>query len=167
MGKTYVVAGVTAALAVPLVAATPASAAQASSTVTPSLRARSYSGSVASVIDGDSIRVRINGRTREVRLIGVATASGQECYAAQAKRYARRQLDGRHVTLKTDAKHDQTDGSRLFAYVYVQGSLFNIKEIRNGYAKGRSYGPSYRLRAEFKAAERTAKANKVGLWGRC
>ena len=98
MGKTYVVAGVTAALAVPLVAATPASAAQASSTVAPSVRARSYSGSVASVIDGYLIRVRINGRTREVRLIGVATASSQQCYAAQATRYARRQLDGRHMS---------------------------------------------------------------------
>jgi len=184
MKKVYFAGGLAAALAVPLVAAAPASAATgATSTathataatttaasppvmVTPMARVRSYSGTVRSVIDGDSIRVRINGRTREVRLIGVAASSGSACYAKQAKRYASNRLDGRRVTLKTDPKHDQSD-SRLFAYVYVSGSLFNIKPIRAGYAKERSYGPSYRLRPEFKAAERQARSHHVGLWGHC
>jgi micrococcal nuclease len=160
--RGYVVAAVTAGLAVPLVAATPATAAEASTA-----RVRSYSGSVSSVIDGDSIRVRINGRSREVRLIGVAASSGRACYASQATTYVKSKLSGRWVTLRTDAQHDLSDGSRLFAYVYVQGSLFNIKEIRGGYAKERWYGPTYRLRSEFKAAERRAKAEHVGLWGHC
>ena len=159
--RSYVVAAVGAALAVPLVAATPATAAEASS------GARSYSGRVSSVIDGDSIRVRINGRSREVRLIGVAASSGSACYASQAAKYAKSKLSGRSVTLRTDARHDASDGNRLFAYVYVQGSLFNIKEIRGGYAKERSYGPAYRLRSDFKAAERKARADHVGLWGHC
>ena len=180
MKTVYIAGGLAAALAVPLATAAPASAATgATSTattttatttaasppvvVTPMARARSYSGTVRSVIDGDSIRVRINGRTREVRLIGVAASSGSACYAKQAKRYASNKLDGRRVTLKTDPRHDQSDGSRLFAYVYVSGSLFNIKPIRAGYAKERSYGPGYRLRPEFKAAER----HHVGLWGHC
>jgi len=185
MKKVYIAGGLAAALAAPLVGAAPASAATgATSTpttataatttaasppvmVTPMARARSYSGTVRSVIDGDSIRVRINGRTREVRLIGVAASSGSACYAKQAKRYTSNRLDGRRVTLKTDPKHDQSDGSRLFAYIYVSGSLFNIKPIRAGYAKERSYGPSYRLRPEFKAAERQARSHHVGLWGHC
>ena len=183
MKTVYIAGGLAAALAVPLAAAAPASAATgATSTattttatttaasppvvVTPMVRARSYSGTVRSVIDGDSIRVRINGRTREVRLIGVAASSGSACYAKQAKRYASNKLDGRRVTLKTDPRHDQSD-SRLFAYVYVSGSLFNIKPIRAGYAKERSYGPGYRLRPEFKAAERQARSHHVGLWGHC
>ena len=135
--------------------------------VTPMARVRSYSGTVSSVIDGDSIRVRINGRSREVRLIGVAAASGSACYASKAKQYTNSKLDGRWVTLKTDPKHDQSDGSRLFAYVYVKGSLFNIKPIRYGYAKERSYGPSYRLRSDFKAAESQARSHHLGLWGHC
>ena len=183
MKTVYIAGGLAAALAVPLAAAAPASAATgATSTattaatttaasppvmVTPMARVRSYSGTVRSVIDGDSIRVRINGRTREVRLIGVAASSGSACYAKQAKRYASNKLDGRRVTLKTDPRHDQSDGSRLFAYVYVSGSLFNIKPIRAGYAKERSYGPGYRLRPEFKAAERQARSHHVGLWGHC
>ena len=163
MKTVYIAGGLAAALAVPLAAAAPASAATgATSTatttaattiaasppvmVTPMARAHSYSGTVRSVIDGDSIRVRINGRTREVRLIGVAASSGSACYAKQARRYA---------------------SSRLFAYVYVSGSLFNIKPIRAGYAKERSYGPGYRLRPEFKAAERQARNHHVGLWGHC
>ena len=84
-----------------------------------------------------------------------------------ATRYAGTRLDGRRVTLKTDPRHDLSDGSRLFAYVYVSGSLFNIKPIRAGYAKERWYGPSYRLRPEFKAAERQARSRHVGLWGHC
>lgn len=185
MKTVYIAGGLAAALTVPLVAATPASAATgATSTATtataatataasppvmvrPMARARSYSGTVRSVIDGDSLRVRINGRTREVRLIGVAASSGSACYAKQATRYASNRLDGRRVTLKTDPRHDQSDGSRLFAYVYVSGSLYNIKPIRAGYAKERSYGPSYRLRPEFTAAERQARNHHVGLWGHC
>jgi endonuclease YncB( thermonuclease family) len=184
MKTLYIAGGLAAALAVPVVGAVPASAstratraattATAATTttktpvvVTPMARVRSYSGTVRSVIDGDSIRVRVNGRTREVRLIGVAASSGRACYAAQARRYANSKLDGRRVTLKTDPKHDQSDGSRLFAYVYVSGSLFNIKPIRAGYAKERWYGPSYRLRPEFKAAERQARSHHVGLWGHC
>ena len=184
MKTVYIAGGLAAALAVPLAAAAPASAATgATSTatttaatttaasppvvVTPMARARSYSGTVRSVIDGDSDRVRINGTTREVRLIGVAASSGSACYAKQARRYASSRLDGRRVTLKTDPRHDQSDGSRLFAYVYVSGSLFNIKPIRAGYAKERSYGPGYRLRPEFKAAERQARSHHVGLWGHC
>jgi endonuclease YncB( thermonuclease family) len=182
MKTVYIAGGLAAALAVPLVAAAPASAATGAATtaaatataatspsviVTPMARVRSYSGTVSSVIDGDSIRVRINGRSREVRLIGVAAASGSACYASKARRYTNSKLDGRRVTLKTDPRHDQSDGSRLFAYVYVQGSLFNIKPIRGGYAKERSYGPSYRLRPEFKAAERQARSHHVGLWGHC
>ena len=184
MKTVYIAGGLAAALAVPLAAAAPASAATGATgtatttaatttaasppvVVTPMARARSYSGTVRSVIDGDSIRVRINGRTREVRLIGVAASSGSACYAKQARRYASSRLDGRRVTLKTDPRHDQSDGSRLFAYVYVSGSLFNIKPIRAGYAKERSYGPSYRLRPEFKAAERQARSHHVGLWGHC
>jgi micrococcal nuclease len=185
MKTVYIAGGLAAALTVPLVAATPASAATgATSTattataataaaasppvrVTPMARARTYSGTVRSVIDGDSLRVRINGSTREVRLIGVAASSGSACYAKQATRYASNRLDGRRVTLKTDPRHDQSDSSRLFAYVYVSGSLYNIKPIRAGYAKERSYGPSYRLRPEFKAAERQARSLRVGLWGHC
>ena len=184
MKTVYIAGGLAAALAVPLVAAAPASAATGATSaptakaatttaasppvvVTPMARARSYSGTVRSVIDGDSIRVRINGTTREVRLIGVAASSGSACYAKQARRYASSRLDGRRVTLKTDPRHDQSDGSRLFAYVYVSGSLFNIKPIRAGYAKERSYGPGYRLRPEFKAAERQARSHHVGLWGHC
>ncbi len=183
MRTVHIAGGLAAALAVPLIAAAPASAATGATSsatttaatttaappvvVTPLARARSYSGTVRSVIDGDSIRVRINGRTREVRLIGVAASSGSACYAKQAKRYASNRLDGRRVTLKTDPRHDQSDGSRLFAYVSVSGSLFNVKPIRAGYAKERAYGPGYRLRPEFKAAERQARSHHVGLWGHC
>ena len=99
--RGYVVAAVSAALAVPLVAATPATAAEASRARGPApTRAR-----VSSVIDGDSIRVRINGRSREVRLIGVAAVkrtcllrlAGHEVRQVQAQRAVGHAADRRQA----------------------------------------------------------------------
>ena len=159
--KSFVVAAAGAALAVPLVAATPATAAEASSSV----RARSYSGTVSSVIDGDSIRVRINGRSREVRLIGVAASSGRACYASQATTVRQVQASGRRVTLRTDPKHDQSDGSRLFAYVYVRAACSTSR--RSGAATPRSgrTGPATGCARSSRPRSAQAKAHHVGSVG--
>jgi endonuclease YncB( thermonuclease family) len=70
------------------------------------------------------------------------------------------------VTLRTDAVNDQTD-HRLFAYVYVGDDLFNLKTVRQGYTRERSYGPDYEMRPQFLDAQKQAKAEDLGRWHDC
>ena len=129
---------------------------------------RNYQGIVTSIIDGDSIRVKLdNGPTREVRLIGVDSPEKRKCYHEKSKAFTGSRLEGRRVTLRTDPRRDGSDRSRLFAYVHVGGQLFNIETIRSGFARERAYGPKYQMRSQFKAAQRQAKSEDLGLWNTC
>jgi micrococcal nuclease len=152
-------AGLAFSLAVPVMVATPAVAASATTT--------SYSGTVVEIIDGDSLMVQIDEEdsTVEVRLIGVDAASGG-CASSQSTAFATNRLDDERVRLQIDRKRDESD-SRLFAYVYVNGSMFNLESIREGYSKVRTYGEfgvDQQYEARFLRAEQQAEDSDSGLW---
>ena len=149
-------------LAVPVMGATPA---MANAEINAE---RNYQGIVTSIIDGDSIRVDLDsGPTREVRLIGVDSPEKRRCYHQKSKAFAGNRLEGKRVTLRTDPRRDESDRSRLFAYVHVGGQLFNIEAIQSGHARERAYGPKYQMRSEFKTAQKEAKRQDRGLWNAC
>ncbi|WP_222269035.1 thermonuclease family protein [Modestobacter marinus] len=154
MRKINIATGVALALVAPVIGAAPALAEES----------RTYEGTVTEIIDGDSIRV--SGIGGAVRLIGVSATEPGGCYYAEARDFAADQLLGKGVTLQTDTVNDQTD-HRLFAYVYVDGELFNLKTVRQGYARERSYGPDYELRSQIRDAQRQAKAEDIGRWHDC
>ncbi|WP_369133482.1 thermonuclease family protein [Modestobacter sp. I12A-02662] len=154
MRKINVATGIALALAAPVIGAAPALADES----------RTYEGTVTEIVDGDSIRV--SGIAGSVRLIGVHAPHPGGCYWEESKNFAADQLLGRGVTLRTDSVNDQSD-HRLFAYVYVDGELYNQKTIRQGYTRERSYGPDYELRSDFREAQRQAKAEDLGRWHDC
>jgi cell division protein YceG involved in septum cleavage len=133
------------------------------------LRARdlgsSESGSVIDVLDGDSILVRIRGRTDEVRLIGVDAPEHGECYYPQSRAATTQWLQGKQVTLQFDENQAKTDGVRLFAYVYANKELINLDLIRRGFARERAYGHQYQLRSEFQEAQKKPWRQHTRLWG--
>ena len=156
MKRSCIATSFALALVAPVITAAPAGAA--------SEPIRTYTGTVTEAIDGDSIRV--SGIEGSVRLIGVHAAEPGGCYYREAKDFAEAELDGERVTLRTDSVNDETD-HRLFAYVYVDGELFNLETIRQGYARERSYGPDYELRSDFLEAQAQAKEEDLGRWDAC
>ena len=68
---------------------------------------------VVSVTDGDTVRVRIKRRTKDVRLIGIDTPEvygGVECGGKQASRSMKRMLDpGDRIKLIRDPTQDSRD----------------------------------------------------------
>jgi endonuclease YncB( thermonuclease family) len=156
--KSSIATGFALAIVAPVIGATPAMA--GSSSETP----RTYEGTVTEVIDGDSIRV--SGIGGSVRLIGVWAAEPGGCFYGEAKDFAAAQLNGKHVTLRTDSVNDETD-HRLFAYVFLDGELFNLETVRQGYARERAYGPDYELRSDFLKAEDQAEKEDLGRWDAC
>lgn len=127
---------------------------------------------VASVTDGDTFKININGKNETVRAIGMDTPETVDprkpvqCFGKEASNKAKELLSGKKVRLETDPTQGETDkyGRRL-AYIYTEGGIFyNKYMIEQGYAHEYTYDIPYKYQAEFKAAQKSARENQRGLW---
>ena len=126
---------------------------------------------VVSVVDGDTIKVRMSGRVESVRLIGIdapeTNAPGRpvQCFGPEASAKAKELLAGKAVRLEYDESQDRRDRyDRLLAYAWVDDVLYNEWVIRHGYAREFTYRAPYRYQANFHAAQAEARAAGRGLW---
>lgn len=127
---------------------------------------------VIKVVDGDTIKVDINGEEKTVRLIGINTPEvvdprkTVECFGQEASAKAKEILENKKVKLESDVSQSDRDRyGRLLRYVYLEdGLFFNEWMIENGYAFEYTYELPYQYQTEFKNAQRFAQDNKMGLW---
>lgn len=136
---------------------------------------RAGAARVASVVDGDTIRVRLAGTEERVRLIGIDTPEThgrgglRECFGAEATRRLSALLpEGTDVRLVRDVEaRDRYD--RLLAYVYrtADGLFVNLAMAREGYAATLTYPPNVAHADELVEAVRAAREARRGLWSRC
>jgi len=126
---------------------------------------------VVAVHDGDTITVRIDGRTEKIRLIGIDSPELQDERQAYrdagyaARDYARVLLGGEMVTLEPEPRQGDRDRyNRLLRYVILDdGTNANEELVRKGYA--RVYDKfNFTLKPRFKAVEAEAKREKLGVW---
>jgi len=123
------------------------------------------------VIDGDTIRVIIDGQSEPVRLIGIDTPevdsrfTSEECYGAEASARARELMGEREVWLEADPTQDNRDiYDRLLRYVYVDDVNVNQLMIEEGYAFEYTFRRAYRYQGEFIQAQQGARDDRRGLW---
>ena len=129
---------------------------------------------VVRVIDGDTIAVRLGGRTERVRYIGVDTPESVkpgtpvQCYAKRASAANAALVAGRRVRLVGDVEHRDRYG-RLLAYVYREGdgAFVNALLVRDGYARTLTIAPNTAHAAEFARLATTARRAGRGLWRAC
>ena len=128
--------------------------------------------SVVEVVDGDTILVDLSGSATLVRLIGIDAPetdgpfTERECFGDEATTFAHFALADREVELSFDV--DRTDRfDRTLAYVWVDGSLFNERLVREGSATVSTFPPNVRYVDRLAAAEREARSERRGLWGAC
>jgi endonuclease YncB( thermonuclease family) len=135
----------------------------------------SVGGRVVRVIDGDTIRVRLDdpAETRTVRYIGVDTpetvAPGEpiECFGEAASEYNKRLVAGKRLRLVLGRERRDRYG-RLLAYVQIEdGPLVEDALLRRGYARTLTIAPNDDRAPHFRALEREARAEGRGLWGAC
>lgn len=128
--------------------------------------------SVVKVIDGDTVKVNINGTVETLRLIGIDTPETVDprkpvqCFGVEASNKAKALLTGKRVRLEYDQSQGERDKyQRLLAYVYIEnGVFFNKYMIEQGYAHEYTYNTPYKYQAEFKQAETNARNSNLGLW---
>jgi len=135
---------------------------------------RTLKGTVTSVIDGDTVRVKLAvGGTETVRLIGVNSQELDDArenvrlMAFLVNRFASSRLYQQKVELLPGP--EARDGyGRLLAFVRLaDGELFNVTLVREGYAFAFLKFPfDEALKNELKAAEAEARRAGRGLWGR-
>jgi micrococcal nuclease len=136
----------------------------------------SIGGHVVRVIDGDTIRVRLDSPagSRTVRYIGVDTPETHkpgtpvQCYGPAASAFNSRLLAGRRVELRTDAESRDRYG-RLLAYVYRRpdGLFVNAELVRRGFATILTIPPNVAHAGEFLRLQRGAREAGRGLWSVC
>jgi len=127
---------------------------------------------VASVVDGDTIKVYINDVLESIRMIGLDTPEtvdprkDVQCFGIEASNKAKEMLSSKNVILEKDGSQGERDKyGRLLLYVYLEdGTLFNKWMIENGYGHEYTYNIPYKYQTEFQNAEKYARENKLGLW---
>ena len=129
---------------------------------------------VSRVVDGDTVRVRLSGRSETVRYIGVDTPESVsrrtpvECFGKAASELNRRLVAGQPVRLRLDAEPRDRYG-RLLAYVFRRrdGLFVNEALVRRGFATILTIPPNVAQAARLRAAQRDARGARRGLWAAC
>ena len=116
---------------------------------------------VVEVIDGDTVKVLIEGKVESVRYIGMDTPEryrdkDPECYALEATERNRELLVNGEVQLVSGVE-DRDKYSRLLRHVYVDGVLINEVLLEEGYAKTMSIYPNITKADQYKEAQNRAK----------
>lgn len=127
---------------------------------------------VVDVVDGDTVKLNINGIVETARLIGIDTpetvhpSKPVECFGIEASNKAKTTLSGRAVSFETDPSQGTRDTyGRLLGYIILSdGSNFNQMMIEQGYAYEYTYSVPYKYQSAFKAAEQNARTSGAGLW---
>jgi len=137
----------------------------------PTVTALRQHATVASVTDGDTIRVALDGANLPVRLILVDTPEvfdRADCYGREASAFMTDLLPpGTPIFLEKDVSEVDPYG-RLLRYVYLRdGRMVNELVVSEGYAVVATYPPDVKHLAPIRAAEDSARSLGRGLWSEC
>jgi micrococcal nuclease len=129
---------------------------------------------VVRVVDGDTIRVELDGTEYALRYIGMDTPETVnpnqpvEWMGKEASDANKRLVTGRAVVLERDVSETDRYG-RLLRYVWLHDSngwlLVNGELVRLGFAQVYTYPPDVKYNELFLSLERSAREADLGLWG--
>lgn len=126
-------------------------------------------GIVATVIDGDTIRLVDERRVRLLQIDAPEVGSG-ECYSRASARVLRAMLPaGASVRLEQDARLDDVDRyGRLLRYVWRGGLNTNLAMVARGAAAPWFYdGDRGAYAARLLGVAQAARKARTGLWFAC
>lgn len=128
---------------------------------------------VIRVVDGDTISINYQDKQEKIRLLCVDTPESVHRDKKQnilmgkvASAYAEKRLAGKEIELEFEGSRIRGNYGRLLAYVIVDGNNFNLELVRQGlspyYTK---YGKSEKYHQQFIDAEKSARQDKLHIWG--
>jgi endonuclease YncB( thermonuclease family) len=133
-----------------------------------SIPAPAQAETILKITDGDTIRINTG---EDVRLLQIDTPEpmSAECYAAEATQALTKLISGKTIRLESDPVSDNIDQyKRLLRYVFVGKLNVNLRMVEIGAAAPYFYqGEKGKYSKQLLKAAEKARANKVGLWGKC
>jgi len=127
---------------------------------------------VQRIIDGDTLKVDIEGTSETVRIIGIDTPEtvhpnkAVECFGMEASKRLKDLLDGKAVLLQPNPAEDRDQYGRMLRYIELDGEDIGASMIRDGYAYSYKQYPHPRL-TTYNGLEQEARAARRGLWAAC
>jgi micrococcal nuclease len=127
---------------------------------------------VVSVVDGDTIKIDLDGKKTTVRLLGIDTPETVDprkpvqCFGKEASAKLKELIAGKNITTESDpSQGDKDKYGRLLRYIYLEdGTFINEMMIKEGFAFEYTYNLPYKYQAEFKKAQQQAQLEQKGLW---
>lgn len=126
---------------------------------------------VERVVDGDTLKVNIDGHTITVRLIGIDTPESvhpddnkNTVQGEIASDYVKELLACSSVQLEYDTeKYDKYE--RVLAYIYLEdGTMLNALLLQEGYAKTLTVETNTKYEEYFSRLQEKTKAAEEGFW---
>lgn len=121
---------------------------------------------VREVVDGDTIKVEMEGEIYSLRYIGVDTPELQEgeWMGEEAYHFNQDLVGGQAVVLEKDVSDTDRYG-RLLRYVYLpEGTFVNALLVEKGYAEAKAYPPDTKYQDLLEEKERAARQKGLGMW---
>ncbi|MDN3015773.1 thermonuclease family protein [Paenibacillus sp. BSR1-1] len=122
-------------------------------------------------IDGDTIKVKIKGKTETIRYLLVDTPESKKegmCVQPFAKDAFQRNnqlVKSGRLTLEFEEGNTRDSYGRLLAYVYVDGKMVQETLVKEGFARvAFIMNPPYKFLNLLRENENLAKRNKVNIW---
>ncbi|MCP8616231.1 thermonuclease family protein [Salirhabdus salicampi] len=124
-----------------------------------------------SVIDGDTIKVQLNGNDESVRFLLIDTPEisdsryGEQPLSQEAKAFTESLLKNGNVLLEKDVSERDKYG-RLLMYVYTTDGISVQEELlKNGLARvAYIYPPNTKYVDRYRELELQAKSKTIGIW---
>lgn len=125
---------------------------------------------VVQVVDGDTIKVELDGTIYTLRYIGIDApetvhpSQPVEWMGPEASAANEALVGNQVVCLERDVSETDHYG-RLLRYVYVEDTFVNAEMVRLGYALVSTYPPDVRYQDLFLEMQQEARDAGRGLWG--
>jgi micrococcal nuclease len=127
-----------------------------------------HAESILKITDGDTLRINTG---QDVRLLQIDTPEpmSSECFASESTAILTKLIFGKEIRLESEPVSGNMDKyKRLLRYVFVGKTNVNLRMVELGAAAPYFYnGEKGKYSTQLLKAAEKAKANKVGLWGKC
>lgn len=136
-------------------------------------QASTESAQFVRVVDGDTLKVRVNNKEETIRIIGINTPEtvdprkAVECFGNEATQFAKdffASSSAQLVLTADSSQGDQDRYQRLLRYVAVGENDYGKSAIEEGYAYEYTYDSPYQKQELYRASQQTAQENEKGLW---
>lgn len=125
---------------------------------------------VIRVVDGDTVKVKVDGKEETVRLLLIDTpetvhpSKPVQPFGPEASSFTKELLTGKEIQLEMDIGERDKYG-RLLAYVYVDGNMVNEMLLEKGLARvAYIYEPNTKYVDDFYEIQKQAQQKEVGIW---